>query len=847
MVNSFGCFTQNDPHSSSNGGNTSNPPTSNPPSGNCAFSEGQFLLNWYGEQIYAHYANGILYAAYQNAGEGFKPQSWLQATGFDPGKVSCFAVNNPLMSTPIPPVTNPPTQNPPSGNCAYSEGQFLLNWYGEQIHAHYFNGILYAAYQDGSVGFKPRSWLSVAGYDASKLACFAQNDPHTTTTNNPTTNPQNPPSTAGNNLNGSFDYADCNSISGWIFNANTPNQSTKFDVYVNGWLAAAGVPATRSRQDVANALGVSGYNGFGFNLNLPNQYKAGVALTISVKYSGTNTHIPGSPKVTQTCPNSPSTQGFDPECQTGIASVFPRSGQARSSAVAHTGSISLQLMSKGANNITSLTSRLIPVKQGILSLNAYAFALVQSKPNLTPQLTAAAVGGVLAGLALTQKYTVAPDQRHVNKLAPTLGVSTALMVPLVKSLLANRVPNAGLELAFYNKQGRFMHRQQVEINKTAREGWQVLRIDGQAPEDGYAVIRLHNYSKVPVYFDDVALETTPVQSKSELNNRHLTSKLFHSANGFVAQQFPNEQNTYSMYDFDSPCHVHAGGAIIDPDSNWPGVWLDIDVTVTATPAGAEPTGSTGGGTTYTQSGSDTFTPNGTPTRPPVGTTYTSSSGVTYIWDGINWCIVLKEVDVKGNHPSNPPDGYIHIHVDPNFGYITYYKFFDGVWTLPVLADDNSLLPDRIKKSKKSSKSDACKTFKEMWDRQNNDTHKEQMAIITDKGVFWLPDNENTVNTSVLGSISDFIGDPGSQSFVKDNVVYYIKAVVHTHPTGDQWVDSPSDKDVALAKLFKVPNYNISDGGIFKVSASGQISSVLDYNYENIFNCELDQNIVEELR
>ncbi|GAB3784868.1 hypothetical protein GCM10028818_45470 [Spirosoma horti] len=41
----------------------------------CSYSEGQFLFDWYGEQIYAHYYNGVLYASYQNPSEGFKPQS----------------------------------------------------------------------------------------------------------------------------------------------------------------------------------------------------------------------------------------------------------------------------------------------------------------------------------------------------------------------------------------------------------------------------------------------------------------------------------------------------------------------------------------------------------------------------------------------------------------------------------------------------------------------------------------------------------------------------------------------------------------------------------------------------
>ncbi len=66
----------------------------------CDFSDGQFLFNWYGEQIYAHIYNGVLFAAYQDASQGFKPQSWMLATGYDPNKASCFATTDPTYIQP---------------------------------------------------------------------------------------------------------------------------------------------------------------------------------------------------------------------------------------------------------------------------------------------------------------------------------------------------------------------------------------------------------------------------------------------------------------------------------------------------------------------------------------------------------------------------------------------------------------------------------------------------------------------------------------------------------------------------------------------------------------------------
>ncbi|MBD2699272.1 hypothetical protein IC229_01400 [Spirosoma sp. BT702] len=188
------------------------------------------------------------------------------------------------------------------------------------------------------------------------------------------------------------------------------------------------------------------------------------------------------------------------------------------------------------------------------------------------------------------------------------------------------------------------------------------------------------------------------------------------------------------------------------------------------------------------------------------------------------------------------------HADQTLGYIIEYKYISGRWTMPLRdLDVEAALPDRIKRAKQSSKSDGCKTFKAMWDRQNNDTHKEQSAFITDKGIFWLPDNENDINHAYSGPTTDYGGEPGKQWFVLNGVVYYILANIHTHPTGPQWEDSPSNADLNFAKNWKIPGYVISDGGIYKVNANGQNLGIIDYNYGNIFNCDLDQNIVEELR
>lgn len=397
---------------------------------------------------------------------------------------------------------------------------------------------------DGRVGRTVTGWAIQSGNQIPITFTNGcnMNTTTTTTTTNPTSNP--PTSTghigsipaAGGNFAGYFDGVDCSRLSGWVLNRNTPNQSTKFDIYVNGWLVARNVPTDVSRQDVANAYGISGYNTFGFNIALPNNYKVGVPLTVSVKYAGTSTNIPGSPKTTAACQHPIATNS---NCTETVARLLPGSEPTHSASAARTGVTSLQLTTKG---VSRLTSRLIPVRQSDnVSLDVYAFTPALSKPNLTPQITSAIVGGVVGGIALAQRQVITPDHGRSIQTGPAIGFSSALMVPLIKSLVANRLPNATAELAFYDKKGRFIHRHQVSINKTAHKGWQLLHIDNSAPQDGFAVLRLQNHNKVPVYFDDISIQIDHNgQSKAEITNL----RKFSTNNGLATQVDTNEQNVY---------------------------------------------------------------------------------------------------------------------------------------------------------------------------------------------------------------------------------------------------------------------------------------------------------------
>ncbi|MBD2701128.1 hypothetical protein IC229_10815 [Spirosoma sp. BT702] len=401
----------------------------------------------------------------------------------------------------------------------------------------------------------------------------------------PSSNPNsgNQPSTsnpAGSNFSGSFDEANCRYIRGWVMNRNTPYQSTKVDIYVNGWLVVRNALANQPRQDVANAFGISGYNSFGFVASIPRSFKLGSVLTISVKYAGTSTDIQGSPRLTEICPNMYISTTGGGDCGGQVARVFPGAEEAITTVIARTGATGLQL---NAEKIKSLTSKLIPMyKDREISLHTYAFTPLSNAKNLAPQITKAVVGGAVIGMALSRQSAL-PDQRSSAQTLPTVGLGTALTIPLVKDVLANRLPKAGIELAFYDKNGKFIYRQVATINKPARKDWQLLQIRGRALQDGYIAMRIHNRNKIPVYFDDIKLKITSTRVLDKNNEMELNSRKFSSANGFVIQ-VDTEKNTY-LTSADDDCEESTIdlGAIITLQE-WAnltgGNWLD-PVSVTA--------------------------------------------------------------------------------------------------------------------------------------------------------------------------------------------------------------------------------------------------------------------------
>ena len=92
---------------------------------------------------------------------------------------------------------------------------------------------------------------------------------------------------------GSFDKLDVESVGGWARDAARPNEAIKVEVYSGATLLAA-VTADGFRLDLKNAG--KGEGKHAFNFALPQTLRDGQSHTISVKYPGTDSHLPGSPK-----------------------------------------------------------------------------------------------------------------------------------------------------------------------------------------------------------------------------------------------------------------------------------------------------------------------------------------------------------------------------------------------------------------------------------------------------------------------------------------------------------------------------------------------------------------------
>ena len=107
---------------------------------------------------------------------------------------------------------------------------------------------------------------------------------------------------------GFHELTDCNSISGWAWDALQPNTPINVDIY-NGPNLLVSITANQFRQDLLNAGKGNGFHGFTFFV--PNSLKDGQLHQIAIGFSGTFTGLFNTPKsITCSPPGGPVYQGF---------------------------------------------------------------------------------------------------------------------------------------------------------------------------------------------------------------------------------------------------------------------------------------------------------------------------------------------------------------------------------------------------------------------------------------------------------------------------------------------------------------------------------------------------------
>ena len=92
---------------------------------------------------------------------------------------------------------------------------------------------------------------------------------------------------------GSLDKVVVESVGGWAWDGSTPNTPIKVEIY-DGTRLLATVIAQEFREDLKGAGKGDGKHAF--NYALPQTLRDGQAHAISVRYAGTASELPGSPK-----------------------------------------------------------------------------------------------------------------------------------------------------------------------------------------------------------------------------------------------------------------------------------------------------------------------------------------------------------------------------------------------------------------------------------------------------------------------------------------------------------------------------------------------------------------------
>ena len=109
---------------------------------------------------------------------------------------------------------------------------------------------------------------------------------------------------------GFHEIANCNTISGWAWDANQPNTPINIDVYVdNDNFRSITAPANQFRQDLLDAGIGNGQHGFSFST--PSFLKDGQPHSLTIKFTGTTQNLNNTPRsITCGPPPPPFFEGF---------------------------------------------------------------------------------------------------------------------------------------------------------------------------------------------------------------------------------------------------------------------------------------------------------------------------------------------------------------------------------------------------------------------------------------------------------------------------------------------------------------------------------------------------------
>ncbi len=98
---------------------------------------------------------------------------------------------------------------------------------------------------------------------------------------------------ASTQFEGSFDKLEVVSLGGWAWDAARPTAAVKVDIY-DGTTLLSTIIAQEFRDDLKSAGKGDGKHAF--NYALPRALRDGKSHTISVRYAGTASELPGSPR-----------------------------------------------------------------------------------------------------------------------------------------------------------------------------------------------------------------------------------------------------------------------------------------------------------------------------------------------------------------------------------------------------------------------------------------------------------------------------------------------------------------------------------------------------------------------